>query len=60
MNRIEAAPTSRTWPEQRSLEKAGFTKEGILRGSHWRDGQWHDMVLYSRLRSDRSDGSAGD
>jgi RimJ/RimL family protein N-acetyltransferase len=56
VNRIEAGTDVTNLAEQRSLEKAGFTREGILRGSHWRDGQWHDMVLYSRLRSDGRDG----
>jgi RimJ/RimL family protein N-acetyltransferase len=52
VNRIEASTDVTNRAEQRALEKAGFTREGILRGSQWRDGQWHDMVLYSRLRSD--------
>ena len=52
VNRVEAGTDITNRAEQRSLEKAGFTREGILRGSQWRDGQWRDMVLYSRLRSD--------
>jgi RimJ/RimL family protein N-acetyltransferase len=52
VNRIEAGTDVTNRAEQRSLEKAGFTREGVLRGSQWRDGQWHDMVLYSRIRSD--------
>lgn len=39
-------------PEQRALDKAGFTREGVLRGAQWRLGSWHDMVLFSRLRAD--------
>lgn len=39
-------------PEQRSLEKAGFTRKGVLRGAQWRAGQWRDEVLYSRLRGE--------
>lgn len=58
VNRIEAGTDVTNGAEQRSLEKAGFTREGVLRGSQWRDGQWHDMVLYSRLRSDGADGTA--
>jgi RimJ/RimL family protein N-acetyltransferase len=52
VNRIEASTDVTNRAEQRSLEKAGFTQEGILRGAQWRDGQWHDMLLYSRIRSD--------
>jgi RimJ/RimL family protein N-acetyltransferase len=52
VNRIEASTDVTNRAEQRALEKAGFTREGILRGSQWRNGQWHDMFVYSRLRSD--------
>ena len=38
--------------EQRALERAGFTREGVLRHAQFRDGGFHDMVLYSRLRDD--------
>jgi len=41
-----------TEPEQRSLEKAGFTLEGIIRAAEFRAGQWRDGYLYSRLRTD--------
>ena len=52
VNRIEAGTDVTNRAEQRALEKAGFTREGIIRGSQWRDGQWRDMVAYSRLRGD--------
>ena len=38
--------------EQRALEKAGFTREGILRGTVFRPGRWHDQVIYSVLRDE--------
>jgi RimJ/RimL family protein N-acetyltransferase len=38
--------------EQKALEKAGFTREGVMRGTGWRDGTWRDGVTYSRLRTD--------
>jgi RimJ/RimL family protein N-acetyltransferase len=50
VNRIEAVTEITNAAEQRALEKAGFTREGILRGSTFRQGQWHDQVLYSVLR----------
>jgi RimJ/RimL family protein N-acetyltransferase len=52
VNRIEASTDVTNAAEQRSLEKAGFIREGILRGAQWRDGGWKDMVLFSRLRAD--------
>ena len=38
--------------EQKALAKAGFTREGVARGSGWRDGRWRDGVIYSLLRTD--------
>ena len=37
---------------QRALEKAGFTREGVLRKAQWRNGDWHDLVVYSKLRGE--------
>jgi RimJ/RimL family protein N-acetyltransferase len=55
-NRVEAQTETGNVAEQRALEKAGFTREGILRGSIFRGGQWRDMVSYSMIRSDLSGG----
>ena len=52
LNRVEADTDVENIPEQRALEKAGFTREGILRGAQWRNGAWHDQVVYSRLREE--------
>ena len=49
-NRVEAATDITNTAEQRALEKAGFTREGVRRGANFRQGQWHDEVLYSLLR----------
>jgi len=38
--------------EQRALEKAGFTLEGVIRAAEFRAGEWRDGYLYSRLRTD--------
>ena len=51
-NRVEAQTDIENLPEQRSLEKAGFIREGIMRGSQFRAGAFHDLVMYSRIRSD--------
>jgi aminoglycoside 6'-N-acetyltransferase len=58
VNRIEASTDITNRAEQRSLEKAGFFREGVLRGAQWRGGRWNDMVLYSRLRTDTSSPTA--
>jgi aminoglycoside 6'-N-acetyltransferase len=52
VHRVEAATETANLAEQRSLEKAGFTREGVIRESMWRRGQFRDCVLYSRLRTD--------
>ena len=52
VNRVEAATDLENIPEQRSLEKAGFRREGVLRGSQWRAGSYHDLVYYALLRTD--------
>ena len=51
-NRVEAGTDVENLAEQRALEKAGFTREGIRRGSQFRDGKWRDMAIYGRLRDD--------
>ena len=38
--------------EQRSLEKSGFCREGVLREAGFRGGRWRDVVVYGRLRDD--------
>jgi RimJ/RimL family protein N-acetyltransferase len=50
--RIEAGTETANLAEQRALEKAGFTREGVVRGACFRAGQWRDMVLYSIIRAD--------
>lgn len=52
VNRVEAHTDVENIPEQRSLEAAGFQREGVTRGAQWRDGAYHDGYLYSVLRAD--------
>jgi RimJ/RimL family protein N-acetyltransferase len=52
VNRVEATTEITNVAEQRALEKAGFTREGILRGTTFRQGRWHDQVIYSVLRDE--------
>ena len=50
-HRVEASTDVDNVAEQRSLEKAGFHREGILRGAQLRaDGRHHDLVMYARTR----------
>lgn len=51
-DRVEASTDVENVAEQRALEKAGFTREGILRGAQHRAGARHDLVTYARLRND--------
>jgi len=52
VNRVEATTEITNVAEQRALEKAGFTREGILRGTTFRQGRRHDQVIYSVLRDE--------
>jgi RimJ/RimL family protein N-acetyltransferase len=56
VNRIEASTDVENVAERRALAKAGFTEEGILRGAQFRAGRFHDLVGFSRLRSDPAPG----
>ena len=50
VSRVEAMTDIENEAEQRSLEKAGFAREGVLRGSQYRAGGWHDLVVFARIR----------
>jgi RimJ/RimL family protein N-acetyltransferase len=52
MHRVEASTDVENIAEQRSLEKAGYIRDGVLRGAQYRAGAWHDLVNYARLRDD--------
>jgi len=52
LERIEASTESGNIAEQKALEKAGFTREGVLRRACFRGGQWRDMVIFSKLRGE--------
>lgn len=52
VDRVEASTDADNVAEQRALEKAGFTRDGVLRQAQFRAGTRHDLVLYSRLRTD--------
>jgi RimJ/RimL family protein N-acetyltransferase len=52
MERVEAGTERHNVAEQRALEKAGFTREGVLRHACFRGGAWQDMVVFSKLRGE--------
>jgi len=51
-NRLQAITDVENLGEQKALERAGFRREGIMRGLAFDRGRWHDGVLYARLRDD--------
>jgi RimJ/RimL family protein N-acetyltransferase len=52
VDRVEASTDVANVVEQRSLEKAGFRREGVLRSAQQRADGRHDLVVFSRLRGD--------
>jgi RimJ/RimL family protein N-acetyltransferase len=52
VERVEASTDVDNAAEQRALEKAGFTREGVLRHAQFREGGFHDLALYSKLRGE--------
>lgn len=44
VHRVEASTEVGNVAEQRTLEKAGFTREGVTRGVGWRDGAWRHRL----------------
>jgi RimJ/RimL family protein N-acetyltransferase len=52
ITRVEASTDITNIAEMKALEKAGFTREGVLRKAQWRHGAWHDLVVYSKLRGE--------
>ena len=51
-HRVQSDTAADNPAEQRSLEKAGFQREGVVRDAEERDGRHHDHILYSVIRSE--------
>ena len=55
-------PTHRVWAgtevenvaEQRALEACGLRQEGMLRGHHFRNGEWRDSYIYAITRPENA------
>jgi RimJ/RimL family protein N-acetyltransferase len=52
-HRLCAFTDSENVAEQKSLEKCGFRREGVLRETGFRGGRWRDLVVYGLLRPER-------
>ena len=52
LDRIEASTDVTNIAEQKSLERAGFTREGVLRSAQKRADGRHDLYAYSILPAD--------
>ena len=50
--RIQAETDPENKASWRVLEKAGFSKEGLMRKAFFSHGQWKDTALYSILKED--------
>ncbi|MFI5913000.1 GNAT family N-acetyltransferase [Dactylosporangium sp. NPDC051541] len=52
VERVEAYTDVENVAEQRALEKAGFTREGLIRSAQFREGRWRSLYLYSLIRDE--------
>ena len=52
VNRVEGSCDVENFASQRALTKAGFSYEGLARGSQFRAGKYHDLVLFGVLRGE--------
>ena len=60
LHRIEAACIPENRRSMRVLEKAGFTREGLLRSYLKINGAWQDHYLYAMIADDRRGAGARD
>ena len=51
-HRVQAETDADNVAEQRALEKAGFTREGVIRGYSFVGGRYRDEVIYGVLRDE--------
>ncbi|MFG1642268.1 GNAT family N-acetyltransferase [Amycolatopsis sp. NPDC049252] len=49
-HRLEAFTDGENVAEQKTLERAGFHREGVMRQVTWRNGSWRDEVIYALFR----------
>jgi RimJ/RimL family protein N-acetyltransferase len=51
-NRVDGYTEDGNIAAQRSLAKAGWLREGVLRGALYRAGGYHDVIMYAMIRAD--------
>jgi RimJ/RimL family protein N-acetyltransferase len=51
-NRVQSDTAVDNPAEQRVLDKIGMRREGVIRGAEYRDGSYHDHVVYGVLRDE--------
>ena len=51
VHRLEAFTDGENVAEQKTLERAGFHCEGVMRQVTWRNGSWRDEVIYALFRT---------
>ena len=49
-NRVQSDTAADNPAEEASLRKAGMVPEGVVRAAEYRDGAYHDHILFSILR----------
>ena len=52
LHRVQTDTAADNPAEQRALTKAGMIEEGTVRHAEYRDGEFHDHVLFSILRAE--------
>ena len=56
VHRLYATPFSFNNASHRSLEKAGFEREGVLRHHHCKHGTYIDAIIYGRISDSTAKG----
>ncbi len=52
LHRLESECFAENMASIRCLEKVGYRRIGIARKKHWRNGRWHDCILWEILEED--------
>lgn len=50
INRIYAEPFADNTASCKTLEKAGFTLEGVMKKAVWKNDEYHDYCMYALIR----------
>jgi RimJ/RimL family protein N-acetyltransferase len=58
-NRVDGYTDCGNDASRRSVEKAGWRREGVLRGALYRGGEYRDVAMYAMTRADWEQSRAG-